>query len=354
MSATVLPLDRVLALRPENATARLGPKSKLPVLTARELLAVLPPGIALGCLPVFSDEAVPALLKASRDEDAALGVGLPWPLGEGDVPVRTVTLLAEEAESVRHRAPLFLQAGPFVLDADAAHDEAVQRAVEAYVEAGFTHVCLDARGLEPARAEGVARILSPALERSLSVELVPPLGADGKWEPARAHAFLEALSAQGVTPTFLRVPSSAYGLREDAREVYELDLSVLEAAGAVAQAHGAALSVAQTGKPTTRLIRTLCAAGVRKIDVEAPFAQAVLQSWPKEASDLLKDEATAQGLPIQRLVRRLAVELGVEVNDRARARSEAAQWGAAHDLLEAVGGRGTGSLCVARLAEGRG
>ncbi len=356
MSAPSLPLDRVLALRPSNTVARLGEKSKVPVLGARELLSVLPSGIALACLPAYADEAVPALLKASRDEDAALGLSLSWPLAEGDSPSRVVGLVAEEAESVRHKAPLFLQAGPLPYGGVGVGGLTAE-VVSLFLDAGFTHFCVDASSVKAkaeATPEALAELLKPVLERGLSVELAPPLADDGEWDPERAQAFLEALVQKGVTPLFVRLPSSAYALREDAREVYELDLSVLEAARAVAQSVGAALSVVQSGRPTARVLRTLCAAGVRKIDVEDPFARAVLQSWPSEAAELLRGEAESQKTAPQRLLRKLAGELQVEVSAAARDRSEATQWADAHDVLAAVGGRGTGSLCVARLAEGRG
>ena len=73
-------LDKVLRLRPTSVVARLGSRSRLPVLNPRELLRALE-GVpmALPCLPVPTRSMLPGLLAAARSEDAVLGLCCPHP-----------------------------------------------------------------------------------------------------------------------------------------------------------------------------------------------------------------------------------------------------------------------------------
>jgi hypothetical protein len=347
----VLPLERVLGLRPTNAVGRLGAHSLLPALNPRDLLAVLPEGAALACFPAYAPWAVPGLLRAARDLDAVLGIACPHPLGEREAPAQLVDQVGREAAAARHQRPLFLQAGPLRLrSTEPAELDAVSSAVWDFVEAGFTLISVDVSALVPRDGGVLAQVVQSATERELGVEVTPPLGDGGRFDAAGATAFLESIVSRGVLPQFLRLPASAYALAPHAREPWELDLSVLEAAREIARAHGAALAVEQDGGAPERLGATLLRAGVRKVDADELCARAALGAWPKDAQEALDQRAQAQGLDRRRLIRPAAP--GVQVPAQDQLRSEAAHWAAASDLLTGLRARGTGSLAITRLAEG--
>ncbi len=312
---TASPLDRVLALRPTNVVARLGAGGPLPLLNPRDLLATLRPGAALITAPVYADEVVAGALRAAREADAVLGLSCPWPLGDRDAPARVTQVLAREAASVRHRAPVFLQAGPISLTStDPGEIERVTGAVWDFVEAGFTLVSLDASALDVRGALGVAEAAQTVVERELSLELVPPLDPSGRFDAERAGLFFEALAQGDVLPQWLRLPAKTYSFSPHAREPFEVDLSVLGEAQAVASAHGAALSVEVDGPSPERLAQILLGAGVRKLEATGLFS-------------------TASSAP-QSL------------------RAEVRCHGAAQELLAGFGARGSASRAVQALAKG--
>src|SRR4051794_999429 len=101
------PLDKVLTLRPTNVVMRLGQQSRIPLLNPRDLIASFDDrSAALLCVPAYSRGALGGLLRASRDEDAVIGVSCPYPLGDRDTPLKFVEAVRDVAEEVRHRKPL--------------------------------------------------------------------------------------------------------------------------------------------------------------------------------------------------------------------------------------------------------
>lgn len=345
------PLDRVLALRPTNVVLRLGPSSRLPVLNPRDLLAAQQgtPAVLI-CVPAFSRAQLGGILRASRDEDAVVGIACPHPLGDRENPVRFVEAVRDAAEEVRHRKPLFLQAGPFrVRDADARTRQLLSSAVYKYVDAGFTLISLDASALGVEEAVAAYRELgAAALERELSIEITAPLNDVAALDGDALREILGRLAKTKVQPNFVRVPGRAYALEPSPKETWQLDLSVLKEAEVIAQEFGAALSIEEEGSAPDQLASAWLDAGVRKADLQEASARIVLGHLDGERSEKLAEDARSQGLHPRDL---LATLDSVELDAKAQLKLEALSWAMTVDALPAAGGRGSASQAVAFLSQ---
>ncbi len=343
-------LDKVLALRPANAVARLGPKARLPLLSPHELLRALEGApVALPCVPVQVKAAVPGLLAAARAEDAVLGLACTHPLadrGAGERFLETVKAAAAEAE---HARPLFLQAGPVRVTRPGPEGLGPQQeSIARLVEAGFTLVSLDVSRLDTPTAVEAARELSaPLSERELPLELSLPMPAN---ELARvtdtSRSLLEGLRQAGVAARFLRVPVSALGEEE-------LDVGLLHLVVKLAAEFGVAVTVGEVSERSARALPTFVAAGVRKVDCAGPFERLALKAWPEEARALVEQRARATGMSPGELVGLLEEQLPA-LEPAARERLEALSFTEAVEMLSALGASRTGWRTMAWLAENRG
>jgi hypothetical protein len=323
--ADTTPLEKVLALRPTNVVSRFGQLSRMPVLNPRDVSAALDAtGAGLASFPAYAPQAIPGILRASRDEDAPVGLTCPWPLPGREGPRRFVETVRAVGEEVRHRKPLFLQAGPVKLspslDAEAIH---------LLIEAGFTSVSLDARDLGPEAVEAYRRAAQPLAERELSVEIAAPLDGNGKLSPVALRAVLEKLAARGALVQCVRAPVQAFAAEEFPREPWQQDLSTLARSAEVARAHGAVLAVEDSGLASSSLGRAWVEAGARRAEPMELMARVVA--------------GTLNGA-------RMAWD--GEVDQRAALRIEALTWAAACDFLSAMRARGTSSRVVMFLARG--
>jgi hypothetical protein len=342
------PLDKVLALRPTNVVTRLGHDSRLPLLNLRDLLAALEGGQAgLACFPAYALASVGGLLRASRDEDAIVGLACPWPQRDRDAPSRFIEALHDATEAVRHRKPLFLQAGPIRLSGR-GDDEVVYQ----FIQAGFTAVSLDAHGLGAAEARSAYRAAAqPILERELSLELAAPLDELGRLAPALARELLEPLAADGVLVQSLRVPIRTFALEESPREAWQLDSAELKEVVDIAREHGAAVAVEDDGAATQTLAPVLLEGGARKVDPLEIMARLVLAALSSDRLAQLKQDAGADGVHIRERLAGPGWEQG-GMDERATLRVEALTWATASDLLVALNARGTASHAVGFLARG--
>lgn len=348
------PLDKVLTLRPTNVVMRLGQSSRIPLLNPRDLVASFAEArAALLCVPAYSRAAIAGLLRASRDEDAVLGISCPALLPDRDTPVKFVETVRDAAEEVRHRKPLFLQAGPFRLASTEARvrDQAVG-AVYKFVDAGFTLISLDASGLGLADAVAAYKELAaPALERELSIEIAAPQDDQGHLDERALEATLEQLKKARLHVNFVRLPGRTYALEEHPRESWQLDLSVIKAAAQIAQRFDAWLSLEDEGVSCDQLGEGWLQGGARKVDPVEAAARITLGTWPAALRDELAEASRSRGLHLRDLIAAVAPP---EQDAKARLKIEALCWSLAVETMPCVGLRGTGTLAVAHLAHGGG
>jgi len=338
-------LDKVLTLRPTSVVARLGARSRLPVLNPRELLAALEgvPAV-LPCLPVPVRPMLPGILAAARGEDAVLGLMCPHPLADRGAAERFMASVQEVAEADGHARPVFLQAGPVrVPKAEPETLGQLQEGIYRLVDAGFSLVSLDVSRLEPdAAAEAVRRLSTAVVERELSLEVSLPAGAEGS-ELEGARALLEGL--RGVPVHFLRVSAALLG--EEEQEVQFLQ-SLVELAGQ----YGAGVSVGEAGRRSARVLPTYVAAGVKKVECAAPFERLALAAYPEAVRTSLEQKAEKAGLRAGELLGVMGAQLAaLEAQDAARL--EALTFAEACDVLAALGASRTGWKSMLFLAEKR-
>ncbi|MDY7232958.1 hypothetical protein [Hyalangium rubrum] len=343
-------LDKVLSLRPANAVARLGQKSRVPLLNPEDLLRALEGSpVALPCVPVRAKAAVPGLLAAARSEDAVLGLACSHPLADRGATERFLAAVKAAATEAEHARPLFLQAGPVRVAKPKPEGVRLQQeAIFRLVDDGFSLVSLDVSRLEPAAAVEVVQTLSaPLRERELPLELTLPARAQ-EWETPvdTARPLLEGMRQAGVPVRFLRVSAPALG-EED------LDVGLLHLLVELATDHGVSVTVADVNERTVRAMPTLVAAGVRKVDCIGPFDRVALAAWPAEARAVVEQKAEAAGLSPAELLGLLEEQLP-PLELAAQERLEALSFAEATVVLGLLGASRTGWRAMNWLAENRG
>lgn len=206
--------SRLSAFRPARTVQRLAPRSAACPLSARDLLA---PATELGLVLPFvrapSAQVARGALVAAKALGSALGLMLPSG-GRADRWFAEVTAAADELAAA---LPLVL-AGEVVVAGEGAL--AVERASAetfALVDAGLTHLALDAAAVAPAdRGRVLSEVAAPAVERGLGIEWIVSL-EDASGSAARAVAGLEALARRGFRPDLAGVRCPAPADEEEAR-----------------------------------------------------------------------------------------------------------------------------------------
>jgi hypothetical protein len=343
-------LDKVLALRPANAVARLGPGSRLPLLSPSELLRALEGSpTALPCIPVRAKASVPGLLAAARAEDSVLGLACSHPLADRGATERFLATVKAAAAEAEHSRPLFLQAGPVRVAKPKPEGLAVQQeAIFRLVDDGFSLVSLDVSKLDASSAVEVIRSLSaPLRERELPLELTLPAPAREWSTPAdTARPLLEGLRKAGVPVGLLRVPASAFG-EED------LDVGLLHLLVELATEFNVSVTVAEVGERSLRSLPTFVAAGVRKVDCAAPFERLALAALPAEARGVVEQKAESTGVPPGELLGLIEEQLP-QLESSAREKLEALSFTEATEVLSLLGASRTGWRSMVWLAEHQG
>ncbi|WP_224248980.1 hypothetical protein [Hyalangium gracile] len=343
-------LDKVLALRPANAVARLGQGSRLPLLSPSELLRALEGSpAALPCVPVRAKASVPGLLAAARAEDSVLGLACSHPLADRGATERFLATVRAAAAEAEHSRPIFLQAGPVRVAKPKPEGLAVQQeAIFRLVDDGFSLVSLDVSRLEASAAVEVVRSLSsPLRERELPLELTLPMPArESESLTDTARPLLAGLRKGGVPVRFLRVPAAVFG-EED------LDVGLLHLLVELATEFGVSVTVADVGERSLRSLPTFVAAGVRKVDCAGPFERLALAAWPADARAIVEQKAEATGVPPGELLGLIEEQLQ-PLEDSARDKLEALSFTEATEVLSLLGVSRTGWRSMVWLAENRG
>jgi hypothetical protein len=309
-------LDKVLSLRPANAVARLGPGSRLPLLSPSELLRALEGSpAALPCVPVRAKATVPGLLTAARAEDSVLGLACSHPLADRGATERFLASVKAAAAESEH---------------------------------GFSLVSLDVSRLDPASAVEVIRSLcAPLRERELPMELtLPARPREGASLTDTARPLLEGLRKGGVPVGFLRVPAAEFG-EED------MDVGLLHLLVELATDFGVSVTVADVPEHAVRSLPTLVAAGVRKVDCAAPFERLSLAAWPAEARAVVELKADTAGMSPGELLGLIEEQLP-PLETAARERLEALAFTEATEMISMLGASKTGWRSMVWLAENQG
>lgn len=347
---TMSVLDKVLALRPTNAVSKLGSKSRLPLLNPRDLVRALEADpVSLLCVQVPALEEIPGLLRAARDQDAAIGFACAHPFPKRNTPTFFFDAVRAAGDEIEHKRPFFLQAGPVrVTTLEQKTLEMAAAEVFKFVDAGFSLISLDTSALGPEDSVRIAAGLSKmAVERELSIEIAAPLEAGSRPTPEMLRQHLEALAKKGLEPKFIRLKSTAI-LPLDAQEA-EGDFAALRELQTVASERGAFLSIEERGSPL-KLLSSWTAAGVKKVDVGQPFARPVLSALARERQDELRAKAEEAGIGLAEAIGRTDAPLAA-LDAEAKEKVEALAYGEAYSVLESFGAAGSGTKAMKFLAD---
>jgi len=237
-----------LAFRPPSVRNRLPRASRACPLALRDLVgALVGEASAVPIVRAPTPAVARAALVAAKEAGSALGLAAP-----PEAPERWFDAVTAIADEIAPGLPLLLGAtvrvGPGEVEAGRA-----LRLAQRLVDAGLTHLALDLDAVAPARrAEDLARIAEPALERGLGVECLLPAAEGALPSADAAFALLSELGSLGAAPDLagVRLPPAPAG--EDPALAAALKRLADAAGGVPLSARGAAAArVARRLRPGT-------------------------------------------------------------------------------------------------------
>jgi hypothetical protein len=209
-------LSPIFAFRPARAAERLGRRNEACPLAPGELVG---PAAGLGViLPVVRASAAPVArgaLVAAKELHAPLGLAVP--AGARD-PGRWFDEVTGAADEVAAGLPIFLSGEVVVAGEGGPQLERAREQVWALLDAGVTHVALDATAIAPAQQGRVlADLAAPILERGVALDVVVEL-AGLVPRAARSVAIVDELRRVGVVPALVSARCPAVEDASGARE----------------------------------------------------------------------------------------------------------------------------------------
>lgn len=321
-------LSRVLAFRPATVLERLHPRSDACPLSLRDVLAAA--GLRpLPIVEVGTPDLIRAVLVAAKVLRSTLGLAIP----RGLAPEAWFDEVVRTADEIAAALPLFLSA-EVVLDGESS--VAVERgAHEAWrlVEAGLTHVAVEASAVAPEqRGRVLAEVAAPLQERGLCFECSMGLAeaAGGR----RAIALTADLARRGV-------PADVVGIRCPAAPDAESARAQLGALDRLASALGG-VPVVRRGPVSPALLAAVNGSRLRGCDDGGAVSRASGEPVDEEPAG---EEAAERRT---RWREQAAAVLGAAGAERLEARA----FVVAAELIEALGAEGS-ALAVTRALERR-
>ncbi|HVP66587.1 MAG TPA: hypothetical protein VMT17_04935 [Anaeromyxobacteraceae bacterium] len=241
-----------LAFRPPTVRNRLRRGSRACPLALRDVVGgMVGEAFALPIVWAPSLAVARAALVAAKEAGSALGLVAPT-----EAPERWFDVVTAVADEIAPGLPLLLSAVVVLLPGPIDRARALRQA-QRLVDAGMTHLVVDLDAVDPElRAEELARVAEPALERGLGVECLLPAGEGGLPAPEEAFSFLAELGTLGASPDLAGV-RLARGGPGDAGFWRSIE-SLADATGGV--------PLALRGAPAARIARGLRPGLVRAVD----------------------------------------------------------------------------------------
>jgi hypothetical protein len=320
-------LSRVLAFRPATVRGRLPQGSDACPLSLRDILT------ASGSAKVPVIEAgnpgvMRAALVAAKLLHSTIGLSAP----RGIAPERWFDGVGRTADEIAAALPIFLSAEVALEGEGTLPVERAEREIWRLIEAGLTHVAVDATAIVAGeRGRVLAEVGAPLQERGLCFDCA----IDGSETGAgrRAVALLDDLARRGVPADVISVRCPAASDDEAARaQVGALD-RLAAAVGGVA--------VLRRGPVSPALVAALRGSTLRGCEDGGAAAR---------SSDRSAEEGFAGPGAEERRARwrdRVAAMLGPKEAERLEARA----FFAAVDFIEALGAEGSANAVVRGLEE---
>jgi hypothetical protein len=328
----------ILAFRPAGVVERLAPRSEACALSTAELLdAAHAAGRVLPLVHAPVATVARGALVAAREAGSALGLQL----SGGVDPARWFAGVTGAADEVAAGLPLFLAAEVVVSGEGATQVDAAVAIAWKLVDAGLTHLAVDASAAVPGeRARVIAAVAEPALARGIALDVVLPL-ADAAQRAARAAATLDGLARIGVRPDLASVRCPAAPDADGARAQ----------AGALARVAEAlrGTPVMRRGPVTAEVLAALRGGPVRAVSDGGAATARAIEVIPWELLPSADD----------RPPRASELEAAVlELSEEGLDRMESQAYVEASELIERLGARGSAravtDVLEARLREDAG
>jgi hypothetical protein len=314
----------VLAFRPARVVERLGPRSAACPLSSKDLVrAAAELRLTLPLVRAPTPGVARAALVAAKQLHSVLGLSLP----AGSPPEPWFKAVVQAADEVAAGLPIFLAgevrvAGRRDLEVETAFKEAWAQA-----DAGLTHLTVDL-GAVPGedRAEVLARVAAPALERGLGLDCVVARG--GALEAGLLFGDLARNQARpDVASLPLEAPATRAAVQAQVRELLALCAAL------------AGTPVLRRGPVTPELLQSLAGSPVAGCDDGGAAAEVAL---------LALEVSSGAGPATQRTAPLARAEAALGGGDLARL--EARAYGEVLDFLERLGATGSAQR-VARVLE---
>jgi hypothetical protein len=308
---------------------RLAPSNGACPLSLRDLLraaADLPVVLPVVRAPIAG--VARGALVAAREARSAIGLALP----AGAPPEAWFDAVTRAAGEVASGLPIFLSAEIALEGAAQAQVERASHAAWRLVEAGVTHLAVDAGAVAAAeRAAAVEEVARVAVERGICVDLVVA-PADGLPPPAEVAAALDALAARGAAPDLVSVRCPAPASAEEARGQVRHLVAICAALGGV--------PVMRRGETVREIYDALAGSPVKACDDGGVAAGAATAMIPWELLGPAPEERRESAVELA------ARELSPEGADRLEARA----YVEVAEQVERLGAGGSG-LALARALE---
>lgn len=324
----------LLAFRPAVTAQRLTQASQACPLNSRDIIAAT--AARRGALPVIVapiPAVVRAALLAAKEANSVVGLALP----ASAPPHPWFASVAEAADELAPCLPIFL-CGEVVVRGDT--EQLVEAAAsEAYklVDAGVTHLAVDASAAAPnTRARATVSVAQAATERELGLEcILPPYG--GIPAASRAAALLDALKGQGLAADVasVRCPAPQDGDDADAQlgRLTEIATGLR------------GIPLLRRGPISRPLLDRLQKAQLRLCEDGASAFLAALRAVPDSLKPALEQSGDSFQIEVASILRNAG--LSEEITDKM----EALAYLEVCDLIAAVGSKGSALDVASHLAE---
>ncbi|MFC1855373.1 class II fructose-bisphosphate aldolase [Thermodesulfobacteriota bacterium] len=301
-------ISKVLALRPQNAIARMGADNNICLLNLKDILKVLKdkPVILMAC-NIRIKHVIPGIMRAAEELDAVLGFEAARSECNldggytGFTPEILFDTVIEYAKETNFTKPFYIHADHITIKT--TYEEAIVKAqalIAAHLKAGFTSFAIDASFNQiPDNVKLTTILCQPIIEQGLSLEVevgeVKSTGTTAELSTVEdATSFISGLKANNVHPDLLAINNGSKHGNYLAGEAVSIDLdTTLDIYNAI---KGDGLVIAQHGITGTPLnvVGKFADYGIRKGNVGTQWQNIAHEFIPEALMNEMKAWAKAE------------------------------------------------------------
>lgn len=306
-------LEKVLELRPKNATDKMGKSNSICLLNLRDILKVLKdkPVILMAC-NIRIKHVIPGIMKAAEELDAVLGFEVARSECNltggytGQTPEIFFNTVIDYAKATKFSKPFFIHGDHITVKGGSDdHIKSARELIDAEIKAGFTSFAIDASFNQiPENIAITTKLSKPiqALGLCLEVEVgeVKSTGTESEISTVEdAASFISGLKANGVKSDLLAINNGSKHGNYLAGEEVHIDLqrtrdifNAIKSEGLVIAQHGI------TGTPLN-VIGQFADYGIRKGNVGTQWQNIAHEFIPSALMNEMKEWSKAEGKDIK-------------------------------------------------------